>query len=139
MGTSFLQNISSGCFWSIISGIQYSMSTGTSNIYLIFMYDAVYWLSEAFLLAAKNFLLKWTPIHCHPLFSSFFFAVLLLQRNCVKIKAFYLELGENSRNTFLQNTSGGCSVGAEYKAKRISNIEWCKCSIKAVAERCSSK
>ena len=29
--------------------------------------------------------------------------------------------------------------GVEYKVKRISNNEWCKCSAKAVAGRCSSK
>ena len=29
--------------------------------------------------------------------------------------------------------------GAEYKAKRISNSEWCECSAKAVASRCFSK
>ena len=29
--------------------------------------------------------------------------------------------------------------GAEYKVKRISNNDWCECSAKAVAGRCSSK
>ena len=29
--------------------------------------------------------------------------------------------------------------GAEYKVKRISNIEWCACIAKAVVGRCSSK
>ena len=29
--------------------------------------------------------------------------------------------------------------GVEYKVKRISNSEWCECSAKAVAGRCSSK
>ena len=28
---------------------------------------------------------------------------------------------------------------AEYKVKRISNIEWCEYSAKAVVSRCSSK
>ena len=29
--------------------------------------------------------------------------------------------------------------GVEYKVKRISNNEWCKCSATAVVGRCSSK
>ena len=29
--------------------------------------------------------------------------------------------------------------GAEYKVKRISNNEWCKCSAKAFVGRCSSR
>ena len=86
------------------------------------MDDVLYWLSETFLPVAKNFFLKFTPIHSHPQFSSFFFAVLLLQQNCVKIKAFYLELCEISKNTFFYRTPPvATSVGAEYKVKRISN------------------
>ena len=120
--------------------MQYKMSTGTWNIYLIFMDDVLYWLSETFLPVAKNFFLKFTPIHSHPQFSSFFFAVLLLQQNCVKIKAFYLELCEISKNTFFYRTPPvAASVGAEYKVKRISNSEWCEYSTKAVVDRCSSK
>ena len=29
--------------------------------------------------------------------------------------------------------------GAEYKVKRISNVEWCECSAKVVVGRSSSK
>ena len=29
--------------------------------------------------------------------------------------------------------------GAEYKLTRISNNEWCECSVKAFVSRCSSK
>ena len=29
--------------------------------------------------------------------------------------------------------------GAEYKLTRISNNEWCECSVKAFVRRCSSK
>ena len=37
------------------------------------------------------------------------------------------------------DSSDGDEEGAEYKVKRISKNEWCKCSAKAVVGRCSSK
>ena len=39
----------------------------------------------------------------------------------------------------INSSSSDDEEGAEYKVKRISNSEWCECSVKAVAGRCSSK
>ena len=54
----------------------------------------------------------------------------------IKLQAFC----EISKNTLFYRTPPvAASVGGEYKVNRISNNEWCKCSTKAVVDRCSSK
>ena len=54
----------------------------------------------------------------------------------IKFQAFC----EISKNTLFYRTPPvAASVGGEYKVNQTSNNEWCKCSTKAVVDRCSSK
>ena len=53
------------------------------------------------------------------------------------LKPFEFEPKTNIRD--INSSSSDDEEGAEYKVKRISNNEWCKCSAKAVVVRCSSR
>ena len=54
------------------------------------------------------------------------------------LKSFKFEPKTNVGNVNSSSSDDEKEV-AEYKVKRISNSEWCKCSTKAVVDRCSSK
>ena len=54
------------------------------------------------------------------------------------LKSFEFEPKTNIRD-INSGSSDAEEEGAEYKAKRISNNEWCECSAKAFVGRCSSK
>ena len=54
------------------------------------------------------------------------------------LKPFKFEPKTNIGDT-ISSSSDDEDEGVEYKVKRISNNEWCKCSATAVVGRCSSK
>ena len=56
----------------------------------------------------------------------------------ISLKPFKFEPKTNIKD-IISSSSDDKEEGAEYKVKRISNNEWCECSVKAVVGRCSSK
>ena len=54
----------------------------------------------------------------------------------INMNIFYDVMGPK---IWIKTNIGDIIQGAEYKVKRVSNNEWCKCSAKAAVGRCYSK